>query len=164
MPDAIDGTFTIRQVLFFTQQIKKNRFQTYKRDVVKRIVVKKIQRYKADRPGGPTVLFQVESKSWPQYNPYYTRKDKRGRSRSYQRTTPHFYDCFLQLDRLSIDTVHWRGRVGSGKIWVAHPPQQKVKQIYKETRARWKKKYSPKRYREEIRKQKTRAKYIDVGD
>ncbi|KKL48202.1 hypothetical protein LCGC14_2327860 [marine sediment metagenome] len=164
MPDAIAGTFTMRQVLFFTQQYVKNRFDNYKRDVTKRIVIKRIQKYKADRPGGPTILFQVESKSYPQYNPYFTRKDKRGRLRSYQRTTPHYYDCILQFDRLSIDTVHWRGRVGSGKVWIAHPSQQKIKQIYKETRADWKKRYSPERVREEIKKQKDRAKYLDIGD
>jgi len=164
MPPAIHGTFTLRQVLYFTQQYAKTRFKHYERDVVKRIIINKIKRYEPDRVGGPSILFQIESKSWPQYNPYYTKRDKRGRLRSYQRTISHYYDCILQFDRLSIDTKYWKGRVGSGKIWDSHPPQKFIKQVYKETRAKWKKRYSPEELKKIIKRHKGRAKYLDVGD
>lgn len=47
--------------------------------------------------------FVVTSQSTPQYRPYFTGKDSRGRPRQFQRKIKHQYDVTLQLDRLSID-------------------------------------------------------------
>ena len=94
--------------------------------------------------------------SWPQYYPYYTRLDSRGRPRRYQRKISHHYDINLEMDRLSINTYYWSGRLGSGKVWNTHPSQSKIKTLYPQNRARW----SPKRKAAH----KKKAKYLDIGD
>ena len=110
MAHVLRGIFTINDVLKNTTASRfKSRYRYRKRDVVKRITIKRIKRFKPDRIGAPLILYQIESKSWPQYKPYFTKYDKRGRPRKYQRTIPHFYDLILELDELSISTSNWVG-------------------------------------------------------
>ncbi len=162
MATVLNGKFTIREVLLITQQYARSRFKNKKRDVVKRIIIKKIKTYHVDRRKAPSISYFIESKSWPNYKPYFNPKS----GRKYQRRVSHHYDVVLQMDRLSIDTKAWRGRLGSSAKWEMLPPQNKIKQIYKGTREKWKKKYkgNPKGLKEEIDKHKKRAQYLDVGD
>lgn len=166
-----NGTYSLKQILHFTQQgslpnpgsgrpiALSNRFEYRKRDVVKRIIVKEVREVnRHDIPGEPRVRikYMIQSKSWPQYYPYYTKKDSRGRERRYQRTTSHSYDLTLELPCLSINTVLWKGRVGSGKKWNTKPPQQHIKTIYPNNKRRW--------TSNRIASHKRKAKYLDAGD
>jgi len=152
MPEALRGEFTIRQVLNFTYEQFRNRFEYRKRDVVKRIIVKKIRKYEADRNFAPTILFEIESKSWPQYKPYINQKQTGSKK---QRKVHHEYDVVFQFDRLSVDTTAWKSRLGSGKKWVARPPQGMIKSIYKENQ-RWSKQLKA--------SHRKSAPYLDAGD
>lgn len=164
MANVIQGTYSVREVFHMTEQSEfKTRFENAKRDKVKVIRIKKIQYFKKDREGAPLVLYEIETQSTPQYYPYYTRKDNRGRTRKTQRKIKHEYDITFQFDRLSIDTKNWRGVVGRlGKI--EDPPFEKVKTIPREKMARWKKKYSKKILERKIRNHRNRAKYLNKGD
>lgn len=156
MATVLNGDYTLKQVLQFTQMFVPNRYVYRRRDVVKRIKIKEIREFDPDRKKAPIIRYVIESKSWPQYYPYLTRKDPRGRTRKYQRTTAHHYDIVLELAELSINTPAWTGRVGSGKLWRKRPPQSAVKTIYPVNRRRWSK--------ARIEAHRKRAKYLDVGD
>lgn len=151
--------FTIKEVLQITKQYVPNRYEYMKRDVVKRVYIKQVKEVQRhDIPGKPRerIKYEIVSKSYPQYAPYYTGKDKRGRPIRYQRTISHHYDIILEIDRLSINTSNWRMRVGSGRKWEKKPPQSKVKTIYKGNRKRWSKD------RQALHRKK--APYLDAGD
>jgi len=153
------GDITLKQLLKQTYAYVENRYEYRKRDVVKRIIIKKVQEInRHDIPKNPRTYtkYIIESKSYPQYPPYYTGKDSRGRSIQYQRTHSHFYDIVLEIDRLSLNTFNWKGRIGSGRVWVKSPSQNKIKTIYPKNRKRWSK--------ERIEKHKKKAPYLDVGD
>ena len=155
----MEKSHTIKQILQVTQQYAPNRYIYRKRDVVKKILIKEvIEVERHDLEGEPRkrTKYVIESKSFPQYYPYFTQKDSRGRSRRYQRTTSHHYDINLEMDRLSINTYYWSGRLGSGKIWNTSPPQSQIKAIYPANKKRW----SAQRKAAHKRK----AKYLDTGD
>ena len=156
MANIIEGDFTIREVLNFTHQKFRSRFLYEKRDVLHRITIKRVRTLSPDRPGEPVVTYEVVSKSYPQYKPYFTKKDKRGRVRRFQRSVSHEYETIFQLDQLSIDTPHWRTRTGSGKKWETHPPQQQIKSIYREN--------AKKLTDDQKAGIKKTAKYLNVGD
>jgi len=169
MGNVIDGKYTIKEVLRFTKEAFKNRFSYKDRDVIKRIVVKRIRRFSPDRIGEPTILYEVESKSWPNYKPYFDPES----GKKYQRKIPHYYDVILQMDRLSLNTVRWRGRLGSAKKWDKQPSQKHVKSIFRKTREKWKKQSLKKGktkkeqvawLKQKIVNHKKKAEYLDVGD
>ena len=103
MPNVLRGMFTINEVLNFTYQYYRfrNRFDYRDRDVVKRIIIKKVKRFQPDRVGEPLILYIIESRSWPQYRPYFNPKT----GRKYQRKVKHEYDITLELDSLSINYI-----------------------------------------------------------
>lgn len=153
------GTFTLTEVLLFTDQFVPNRFDFKERDVVRRIIVKEVREVDVHHlPGSPrsNTKYVIQSKSWPQYYPYYRGRDSRGRTIAYQRTVAHMYDITLEMDRLSLNTRNWRMRLGSGKVWNLHPPQSQIKQIYRENRVRWDSKRQA--------RHRATAPYLDVGD
>lgn len=170
------GDFTIKEVLEITNRFYKNRFKYMKKDVIKRITIKEVINVERhDKPGQPSSYkkYVIESTSYPQYSPYYTKTDRRGRQRSYQRSVKHEYDVVLELDRLSINTENWTSRVGSGRVWEEEPPQGNIKQLYKSTKRRFKrkadrlgktKKEKNQEYKKIVEKHKKRAKYLDIGD
>lgn len=171
------GTYTLSELLQITYQYYRNRFTFRDRDVVKRIIIKQIRVIDLhDRPSDePRVRnkYEIISKSYPQYRSYYTRRDRRGRERRFQRTIAHFYDIILEVDRLSINTKNWRGRVGSGKKWNSHPPQNQIKSLYQTTRNRFRQRANARGntnqerreiYRKLVEKHKHGAKFLDVGD
>ena len=160
MPTVIDGTWTIKEVMQITYQYARNRFEYRNRDVVKQIKIQRVRKLSTDRKNQPTVQFRIESRSYPQYKPYFDAAS----GRKYQRRIKHEYDVVLEMDRLSLNTKTWRGRLGAQGKWEHKPPQRTVKQIYRETRAQWKKKYTAAELKEQIKKHKARANYLDVGD
>lgn len=164
MPNTINGTYTLKQVLSFTRDQYKSRFDYVKRDKLKFIRVKKIQYYSDIRPGNPTVLYEIQTQSTPQYKPYVNAKDKRGRFRRSQRSIRHDYDCILQMDKLSLNTIYWRGAVGKLKK-IRPAPQAKIAQIRRETMEKWKKRYKTKELLDKvIRRHRRQAKYLSEGD
>lgn len=170
------GKHTIKEVLKITNKLYANRFTYKDRDVVKRITIKEVKEVsRHDKPGQPRVYtkYVIESKSYPQYPPYLTRSDSRGRSRTYQRTISHEYDVVFEMDRLSINTKEWVSRVGSGKKWVTDPPGNQIKTITARRRRILKRKadrmgttQAEKRraYSQLVKDHRRRAKYLDVGD
>jgi len=157
---VLRGKYSIREVLEITNQYARNRFEYKRRDVLKRIIIKKVKTYEVDRKKAPSISYFIESRSYPNYKPYYDPRS----GRKYQRKIYHDYDVVLQMDRLSIDSRAWRGRLGSGKKWDTMPPQSQIKQIYRDTRKRWKKKYDTNKLKEVIKKHRLRAVYLDIGD
>jgi len=163
------GDYTIKEVLQITDKYYPNRFTYKERDVVKRIVIKEVKEVQRhDIPGGPRVYtkYVIESKSWPQYYPYFTRTDSRGRRRRYQRSVAHYYDVIFETDRLSLNTKKWVGRVGSGKKWNARPPQSQIKSLYPETREKFRRRArgNQQEYKRLVERHKRSAPYLDVGD
>lgn len=116
MPTPLSSKWTLKRLIQNTVYYKKNRFEYVKRDVVKRITIKKIQVYNQKKPGEARTKYLIESKSWPQYPPYYIGFDKRGRRIKYQRTYYHEYDVTIQLNRLSIN-VPVKLRTGAIGMW-----------------------------------------------
>lgn len=170
------GDYTIKQVLQITNKFYANRFTYKERDVVKRITIKEVKQVERhDIPGQPRVYtkYVIESKSYPQYPPYYTRTDSRGRRRRYQRTISHEYDVIFEMDRLSLNTKEWVSRVGSGKKWRTNPPQSQIKSLYPRTRNNFKrkaqrrgstKKEQKQIYNKLVERHKRSAQYLDIGD
>jgi len=94
-----------------------NRFDYKERDVLKSVTVRAISVYDGKNPGQARTKYIIRSSSYPQYAPYYTKKDNRGRPIKYQRTYKHQYDVTIQLDRLSLDTDAIKLRTGSDAKW-----------------------------------------------
>ena len=119
MPNTIRNTngWTIRKLIQNTYHHKRNRIDNMNRDVLKSITIKKVSVYNGMKPGKDRTKFIVNSSSYPQYKPYYTGKDARGRSITKQRTYKHFYDVTIQMDSLSIDDDRIRLRTGSDTVW-----------------------------------------------
>ncbi len=173
MGNVINGTYTIRQVMNFTRDSNfKSRFDYKKRDRVKMVKIKTIKYFESDREGAPTILYEIMSKSTPQYKPYFTGKDSRGRKRKSQRKVKHDYETVLQMDRLSINTKNWRARVGTLKK-IKPAPQNQIQTIHRETSAKWKKqsekkfklkKDQAKWLKETKENHRKKAKYLSDGD
>ncbi len=162
------GDFTIKQVLQFTKQSNtyNNRFEYAKRDKVKTLRIKEIKTLDPNRPGRIKTKYLIESRSKPNYYPYrYRSKKKDGSKGRYRRRNiEHQYDIVLEVDRLSINSINWRLRVGSLKK-VRKPPQREIKQIYTETKEKWIKRYGEKETKERIAKHKRKKRlYLNEGD
>jgi hypothetical protein len=119
MPSKLQGKWNIIALLNTTQQIAFDRFEYAKRDIpVSAIQIQKVTVYDGKQPGtGNRTTFFIKSHSWPQYWPYFTKKDSRGRIRTYQRTTSHEYQVIIQLDYLTLSTPV-RLRTGADKKWI----------------------------------------------
>lgn len=166
------GDYTLLQAFQMTQKFFSNRFEYKERDVIKSITIKEVtevQRH--DLPGEPRQYkkYEILSRSYPQYPPYYTGKDSRGRTVSYQRSIMHQYDVILEMDKLSLSTANWKLRVGSGKKWNKRPPQNQIKTLYRATKRKFERKASRSdnksvAYRRLVNQHRSKAKYLDVGD
>lgn len=187
MSKSINGTFTLNEILNSTYHSKyKTRFEYAERDVLKTIILIKETTLHPDQKSAPTVNLVVESRSYPQYKPYinFTKYSK-------QRKFRHEYDNILTLaaeedGTFSVNSVNWKYRLGSQKKWNDHPPQSKIKTIYRETAYKWKlehdkevekikKKYKGKELEKRLKtakdnyaKKKTEHKksapYLNIGD
>lgn len=119
MPRSIrnpDG-WTIRKLVQNTYTHVNNRFDYKDRDVLKSIAIQKISVYDGKNPGEDRTKFVITSYSYPQYAPYYTGKDVRGRKIKYQRTYKHEYQVTIQMDSLSIDDDRIHLRTGADAKW-----------------------------------------------
>lgn len=143
MANVINGTFTLSQMLENTWKTKfKTRFDYQKRDVLKKVVVIKQTVLHPDRPNEPTITLMCRSFSYPNYSPYNNHVKNGGK----QRKTRHQYDQVLSIEtdsngQFSMESTNWKYRLGSQKKWQHAVPQNKVKTIYRETLAKWKKDY-----------------------
>jgi len=115
MPVLIKNEWTLKKLIQNTYHHLPNRFVYKLRDYVKAISIEEVREYDV-RVNQKRTYYRITSRSWPQYWPYYTKKDLRGRGRGYQRTYLHKYESIIQLDKLSIN-VPFKGRVGSDKRW-----------------------------------------------
>jgi hypothetical protein len=84
--------------------------------MVRGIRIEETKVYDGKNPGEARTKFIVRTQSTPQYYPYYTPKDSRGRSRKRQMKYRHQYQVVIQLDHLSLD-VPFKGRVGAQGRW-----------------------------------------------
>lgn len=119
MPRSIRNPegWTLRKLVSNTFTHARSRFTYKERDVLKGISIKQISVYDGRDPGEARTKFIVESSSYPQYPPYYTGRDVRGRPIQYQRTYKHFYDVTLQMDTLSLDDDRIHLRTGADAKW-----------------------------------------------
>lgn len=118
MPRKIQNDWTLRKLIqnTYAHQYSKTRF-TYKiRDLVKVIRVEQVSVYNGKDPGKARTKFIITTRSTPQYYPYFTKKDKWGRTRQHQIRYKHEYAVTIQMDKLSID-VPFKGRVGAVGSW-----------------------------------------------
>lgn len=116
MPSPLSGDYTLKQLIQNTYHHKPSRIETMERDVLKSIIIEKVTVYDGKAPGKARTTYRIRSRSYPQYWPYYTKKDRRGRQRRYQRAYRHQYEIILQVDRLSIN-VPFKARTGSQAAW-----------------------------------------------
>jgi hypothetical protein len=124
MPSPLSNPsgWTLRRLLTNTyfHAETKTRYDYKTRDMVKVIRIEKIDVYDGKNPGQARTKFTIRTQSTPQYYPYYTKKDSRGRSRKRQLKYRHYYQVIVQLDKLSIN-VPFRGRVGALGKWDFSP-------------------------------------------
>lgn len=151
------GDYSLQEVINFTYQHFKTRFDYKDRDVLKRIYIYKTVELSPDREGSPIVHYEINSRSYPQYSPY--NKEHSGAK---QRKYYHDYDTFLTMDELSLSTKNWKMRVGSGKK-VKDAPKSKIKTIDKATKITWKKEQAKllKNARTPAQKEKAKNYYSD---
>ena len=128
MPSPLVNNWSIQTVMQITAEAYQSRYENMTRDVVKSAVhIKKVTVYDGKDPGtGSRTRFDIISQSWPQYYPYFTQKDARGRTRTYQRTTKHQYLVTIQMDFLTL-TTPIKFRTGSDKKWDFNPNPALIK-------------------------------------
>jgi hypothetical protein len=133
MPSPLSnpGGWTLRRLISntYAQQETRTRFDYKQRDLVRVIRIEKTDVYDGKNPGQARTKFIIKTQSSPQYAPYYTKKDARGRTRKRQMKFRHEYATIIQLDRLSLDAPP-KIRLGSSVAWDFSPKgrTQKIKQ------------------------------------
>lgn len=127
MPSKLKGYWTINKLLNVTYQTHTNRFEYAARDVTKSLIrIKKITVYDGKHPGDSRTRFDIMSYSYPQYAPYFTKYDSKGRLRTYQRTYRHQYQVIIQLDTLTINNSV-KIRTGSDRKYDFKPNPNLIK-------------------------------------
>lgn len=118
MPSPIQNVWTLKKLIqnTYAHKYSKSRFDYKIRDLVKVIQIRRITVYDGKQEGKAKTRYDIVTQSLPQYNPYFTVKDRWGRKRSMQRKYRHEYIVIIQLDTLSID-VPFKGRVGGLGKW-----------------------------------------------
>ena len=131
MPSPLKGNYTLRMLINNTYQHQetRTRFDYKQRDLVRVIRIEKTDVYDGKQPGEARTKYTIRTMSTPQYYPYYTKTDARGRPRKRQMKYRHEYQVVIQLDKLSIDAP-FKGRVGAMGKWDFGPKgkTQKIKQ------------------------------------
>jgi len=164
MATVIHGDYTILEVLRFTQEYFETRFEYRERDVIKNIQIKKVVELQADRKNQPTIRYEITTRSYPQYAPYLTWKNKNPPEGYRQKRWKHEYDSVITMDRLSLNTKAWTFRLGSMKI-IKPAPQSLIKEVRKETLTTWKRIYKDKtKLKKKIEQHKKVAPYLSDGD
>ena len=131
MPSPIRNNWTLRQLInnTYAHAEFRNRFDYKQRDMVHGLRIERTSVYDGKAPGEARTKFIIRSQSTPQYAPYYTKTDSRGRPRRRQMKYRHQYQVIIQLDKLSID-VPVKLRVGALGRWDFGPNgrSKKIKQ------------------------------------
>ena len=113
MAAAKNQFWTIRKLIQNTYTNMHSRIEYKDRDVLKYVYLAKVSVYDGKKPGEAKTKYVIHSFSYPQYYPYYTKKDNRNRPRKYQRTYKHKYDVTIQMKTLSLDETDIKIRTGS---------------------------------------------------
>lgn len=105
MPSKFKSLWTLNSLIQISNQVAFNRLEYAFRDIPKSAIqIKKVNTYNGKNPeSGSKTLFYIQSHSWPQYAPFYTRFDKKGRTRVYQRSVKHIYQVIIKMDYLNIN-------------------------------------------------------------
>jgi hypothetical protein len=133
MPSPLSnpGGWTLRRLLTntYAHQETRTRYKYKLQDMVKVIRIEKTDVYDGKNPGQARTTYMIRTQSTPQYYPYYTKLDSRGRLRKRQMKYRHEYATTIQLDRLELDTPP-KIRVGSSAKWDFSPrgKTRKIKQ------------------------------------
>jgi hypothetical protein len=128
MPSKLAGVWSIQNLLDVTAQAAQTRFEYMIRDVVKSAVrIQKVTTYDGKNPGEGITKYVCQSSSYPQYYPYLTKKDSRGRARTYQRTHRHTYDVIIQVNTLSLSQAGVKIRTGANKRYNFYPDKNLIK-------------------------------------
>jgi hypothetical protein len=128
MPSKLKGKWNLSNLLDITSQVAFSRFEYAARDVKKSLIrIVKTLVYDGKNPGqGSRTVFTIQSTSFPQYWPYYTKYDKWGRVRTYQKKYSHQYQVIVKLDYLTLSTPV-KLRTGSDKKWKFQVPEYMIK-------------------------------------
>ncbi|MBD3216576.1 MAG: hypothetical protein GF311_28435 [Candidatus Lokiarchaeota archaeon] len=113
MSKRFPSDFTLKQLVQNTHAHFKNRFDYKLRDFVGVVKVKSIKFFEV-KTGQFGRRYVIETKSFPQYSPYFTPVDSRGRERKKQKSLKHNYEIYIELESLSINS-RFRAREGSLK-------------------------------------------------
>ena len=131
MPSPLSnpGGWTLRRLIQNTHAhaATQTRFEYKTRDMVKVIRIEKTDVYDGKNPGEARTKYTIKTQSTPQYWPYYTKRDSRGRYRKRQIKYKHQYSVTIQLDKLSLDAPP-KILVGSSAKW-DFGPAGRVKKI-----------------------------------
>lgn len=115
MPPKIRNNWSLKKLVQNTYILQRDRFKNMQRDVLKSIKIKEISEYDLSSRTKRS-KFLIETSSYPQYSPYFTKTDDRGRQRKFQRTNKHQYTVTIQLEKLSIN-VPVKLRTGTDMKW-----------------------------------------------
>jgi hypothetical protein len=129
MPRPIQNNWSLRKLIqnTYAHAETRTRFKYQQRDLVRVIRIEKTDVYDGKQLGQTRTKFTIRSQSTPQYWPYYTKKDSRGRPRKRQMKYRHEYSVVIQMDHLSLDAPP-KIRVGSSAKW-DFGPNGRVKKI-----------------------------------
>jgi hypothetical protein len=116
VPSPISNSWTLTKLLQNTYRYQRNRFKYKLRDYVRALHIQQIKVYDGKNPGEARTKFIINTRSTPQYSPYYTKLDRWGRKRTRQAKYKHMYSVTIQLDELSMH-VPFKGRVGALGKW-----------------------------------------------
>ena len=120
MPSPLSNpnNYTLRKLINNTYAHKetRTRFDYKQRDMVRAIRIEETKVYDGKNPGEARTKFIIRTQSTPQYSPYFTKVDSRGRSRKRQIKYRHQYQVTIQLDKLNID-MPVKLRTGSSCKW-----------------------------------------------
>lgn len=179
MIEFTDRTPTIAQVYNYTYSNKyiRNRFKYEKRDIlISKIKIEKHIVYRKNKEGkftAPDERLMIHSESAPQYYPYFKIKSKEAKK---QMKIKHQYDCIFCIQKTDEGVYDfWKSKiiwhVGSFKKYPNKIPQSKVATIHGDTRLKLEKKYAnlsnkerKEKIKDEIKKIKSKAKYLCDGD
>ena len=118
------GTYTIKQVLRITYSVVPDRFSGKEEDEarIQHIDFKEVKYFDRSVGGGgePKIKYQFVSYMKPKY-----RKVKyAGQTKVFNKKVESSYQIIFETDKLSINTTHWKVRLGTGVVWWKAPKKQ----------------------------------------
>lgn len=165
MPTKISNAkYSIKDIWLYSNSRYRNRFDYRDRDVLKRVDVNEIKVYTKDRRNMPSTKYEIKTYSYPQYEPYFSKKGKKSKK---QRKVKHQYEQTYILESLNWNSK-FKWRIGGQRKW---PDESKInwnqiEQVHSSIKEKYEKKYGKgtDKYKETIIKHKKKARYISKGD